>query len=130
MYYKRESSDQWKGPGSVIGIENQTVMIKHGGSYVKVHPCRVMLENSEFQGKQSANYKEIDTSQETKSKQDSFETNDSDQSDENDMLNSNKSVAELVTSGSHPSSSEAEMKEMVLWIVLGIIKALWETQKM
>ena len=111
VYYKRESSNQWKGPGSVIGVENQIVMIKHGGSYVKVHPCRVMLENSEFQWKQSPNYKEIDTSEETKSKQDSFETNDSDQSDENDMLNSNKSVAELVTSGSHPSSSEAEINE-------------------
>ena len=65
MCYKRESSNQWKDPGSVIGVENQTVMTKHGGSYVKVHPCRVMLENSEFQRKQSANYKEFDTSEET-----------------------------------------------------------------
>ena len=111
VYYKCESSNQWKGPGSVIGVENQTVMIKHGGSYVEVHPCRVMLENSECQGKQSANYKEIDTSEETKSKQDGFETKDSDQSDENDMLNSNKSVGELVTSGSHRSSSKAEINE-------------------
>ena len=111
VYYKRESSNQWKGSGSVIGIENQAVMIKHGGSYVKVHPCHVIIENSEFQGKQSANYKEIDTSEETKSKQDSFEMNDSDQIDENDMLNSNKSVAELVTSGSHHSSSEAEINK-------------------
>ena len=75
-----------------MGVENQTVMIKHGGSYVKVHPCSVMLENSEFQGKQSENYKEIDTSEETKSKQNNFEMNNSDQSYENDMLNNNKSV--------------------------------------
>ena len=58
-------------------------MIKHGRSYVKVHPCSVMLESSEFQGKQSENYKEIDTSEETKSKQNNFEMNNSDQSDEN-----------------------------------------------
>ena len=111
MYYKHESSNQWKGPGSVIGIENQTIMLKHGGSYVKVHPCHVMPENSEFQGKQSTNYKEIDTSEETKSEQDSFEMNNSDQSDENDTLNSNKSVAELETSGSYLSSNEAEITE-------------------
>ena len=49
VYYKRESPNQWKGSESVIGVENRTVMIKHGGSYVKVHPCLAMLENSEFQ---------------------------------------------------------------------------------
>ena len=27
VYYKRELSNQWKGPGSATGIENQTVMI-------------------------------------------------------------------------------------------------------
>ena len=27
VYYKRDSSKQWKGPGTVIGIENQTIVI-------------------------------------------------------------------------------------------------------
>ena len=29
-YCKCESSNQWKGPGSVIGVENQTVIISIG----------------------------------------------------------------------------------------------------
>ena len=36
-----------------------------------------MFENSEFQGEQSADYKEIDTSEETNTKQNNFETNNS-----------------------------------------------------
>ena len=36
----------------MIGIENQTIVIKHGSVYVKVLPCRVMHENSEFKAKQ------------------------------------------------------------------------------
>lgn len=54
VYYKRESSNQWKGPGTVIGVEHQTVLIKHGSTHVKVHPCRVMLEHSEFIKKDSS----------------------------------------------------------------------------
>ena len=36
----------------MIGIENQTIVIKHGSIYARVHPCRVMHENSEFKAKQ------------------------------------------------------------------------------
>ena len=46
-----------------------------------------------------------------KSKHINFETNNSDQSDENDMLNSNKPAAELETSGSCPSANEAKITE-------------------
>ena len=41
VYYKRNKSNRWQGPGSVIGWENKQVLIKHGGSYVRVHPCRL-----------------------------------------------------------------------------------------
>ena len=44
MYYKRNDSKKWKGPGTVIGQDSQQVLIKHGGIYVRVHPCRIMLE--------------------------------------------------------------------------------------
>ena len=48
VYFKGDSSNEWKGPGTVIGVDNQTVLIKHGSVYVRVHPCRVLYENSEF----------------------------------------------------------------------------------
>ena len=46
VYYKRVDSRKWKGPGKVIGQDGQQVLIKHGGVYVRVHPCRIMLEKS------------------------------------------------------------------------------------
>ena len=49
VYYKREGVPVWKGPGCVIGHEGQTVMVKHGSVYVRVHPSRLMHENTEFQ---------------------------------------------------------------------------------
>ena len=38
---------KWRGPGKVIGHESQQVLIKHGGTYVRVHPCRVLLEKED-----------------------------------------------------------------------------------
>ena len=39
MYYKRQTDDYWKGPATVIGQENQQVLIKHGFKYQRMHPC-------------------------------------------------------------------------------------------
>ena len=44
VFYKRNDSRRWKGPGRVIGSESSNILIKHGSSYVRVHACRVMLE--------------------------------------------------------------------------------------
>ena len=47
VYYKRSSDSKWKGPGTVIGQDGQQVLVKHGSVYVRVHPCRLMLEKLE-----------------------------------------------------------------------------------
>ena len=44
VYYKRNNSNEWKGPGTMIGQDGQQVLVKHGGSYVRIHPCRLLLE--------------------------------------------------------------------------------------
>ena len=44
VFYKRNDSRKWKGPGKVIGSESSNILIKHGANYVRVHACRVMLE--------------------------------------------------------------------------------------
>ena len=46
VYYKRKNTKGWKGPGVVIGIDAKMVMIKHGGSMYKVHPCQVIKKKS------------------------------------------------------------------------------------
>ena len=51
VYYKRDGFKEWKGPGKVIGVDGDTVIVKHGGFIVRVHACR--LEHSEFVAEQS-----------------------------------------------------------------------------
>ena len=34
VYFKRNDSNAWKGPGVVIGVDGETVFVKHGGTYV------------------------------------------------------------------------------------------------
>ena len=41
VYYKRLSSDNWHGPAKILGKDNQTCLLKHGGFYYRVHPCRL-----------------------------------------------------------------------------------------
>ena len=44
VYYKRNDSSAWHGPGKVLGQDGQQVLIKHGSYYVRAHPCRIRLE--------------------------------------------------------------------------------------
>ena len=43
--YKRGTDDYWKGPATVIEQENQQVLIKHGSTYQRMHPCRLVTLN-------------------------------------------------------------------------------------
>jgi transposase InsO family protein len=46
VYYRRKGYKGWKGPGVVIGKDGQTVLIKHGSTYCRVHPCKMMKKRS------------------------------------------------------------------------------------
>ena len=39
VFYKRKDSEKWHGPGVVLGRESQSIVVKHGNQYIKVHPC-------------------------------------------------------------------------------------------
>ena len=41
VFYKRNVSSKWKGPGIVTGRDNHQVFAKHGGTYVRVNPCHL-----------------------------------------------------------------------------------------
>ena len=43
VYYKRPDERRWRGPGKVIGQDGQFVLVRHGGGWVRVHPCRLQL---------------------------------------------------------------------------------------
>ena len=38
VYYKKDDSQYWKGPGAVIGYDNKQVFVRHGGIYLRVNP--------------------------------------------------------------------------------------------
>ena len=58
VYYKQDSSSQWKGPAKVLGHDGPVLFLRHGARYIKAHICRVQLtsplwsEESEIQDKQ------------------------------------------------------------------------------
>ena len=49
VYYKRNDSNQWKGPGTVSGRENKQILVKHGVVYIRAHACRLQhVQNSQM----------------------------------------------------------------------------------
>ena len=41
VYFKRNSSKTWHGPAKVIGKDCKQILLKQGGLYIWVHPCRL-----------------------------------------------------------------------------------------
>ena len=41
VYFKRANSNVWHGPATVMGRDSQMYLLKHGGIYIRVHPCRM-----------------------------------------------------------------------------------------
>ena len=45
VYYKRDNSDRWKGPATVIGTDRKIVFLRQGGYQIKCHISRVVKVN-------------------------------------------------------------------------------------
>ena len=41
MFYKINNEQRWHGPGQVIGRDGKQVLVKHGGTFVRVHSTRL-----------------------------------------------------------------------------------------
>ena len=48
VYYKRDGSEKWLGPGKVVFQDGKLVYVRHGGVFVRVSPNRLMKAGSEF----------------------------------------------------------------------------------
>ena len=55
VYYKREMSQKWKGPGFVIGQDRKVVFVRHGSVNVRVPPNRLTKKGEEFRNIESKN---------------------------------------------------------------------------
>lgn len=43
-YYRKATTKlqaRWRGPGVIVGKDSNTLLIKHGGKYIKIHQCMV-----------------------------------------------------------------------------------------
>ena len=49
VYYKRDGSTKWLGPGKVIFQDGRLVFVRHGGVYVRVSTNRLIKCGKEFQ---------------------------------------------------------------------------------
>ena len=55
ILYKRNDSNERRGPCIVIGQINQQVFAKHGSFYFRVHPCRLQLVKAAFRAAERNN---------------------------------------------------------------------------
>ena len=46
VYYKRANDRPWNGLTSILGEDNQQVLVKHGSHYIRIYPCRLNLERT------------------------------------------------------------------------------------
>lgn len=54
VYYKRNKSSEWHGPAKVLGRDSAQYLLKHGGVYVRVHPCKMQHVEAPTQGTDKA----------------------------------------------------------------------------
>ena len=52
VYYKRQNSNEWKGPAVVIGRDGKQLLVKQGGIVCRVHICRLAKSNSKVESKE------------------------------------------------------------------------------
>ena len=55
VYFFRNNSSYWHGPAKIIGKDGQQFLLKQGGIYIRVHPCRLQIasENAVAEGNES-----------------------------------------------------------------------------
>ena len=46
VYYKRENSNKWLGPGKVIFQDGRLVFVRHGGTYIRVSTNRIIKDDA------------------------------------------------------------------------------------
>ena len=65
VYYKRNNSKLWKGPGMVIGSEDKQVIVKHGGYLIRVHSCSLQHVNWKKETMGKSSYEDIQREEES-----------------------------------------------------------------
>ena len=100
VFYKRDESNKWKGPGKVIGQDGKIVFVRHGNVYVRVSTNRLIKMGQEFRNPLTET--DLYNLQSKESRQHTIESDESDEADE---------PKTLVTSSSHSLTNSQEVDE-------------------
>lgn len=49
VFYKRDGKERWLGPGKVVFQDGKVIFVRHGGSFVRVSPNRLVKANHAFE---------------------------------------------------------------------------------
>ena len=108
VYYKRLNSRKWNGPGTVLGQDGQQVLVKHGGVYVRVHPCRLSLEKGYYKRKENKNNKTSNNKKSTNENAVEKSTNENSVEKSTFNPNSDSESSSEETTSSEVSDNESE----------------------
>ena len=60
VFYKRNASDDWCGPGVIIGIDNKQFIVRHGGQIVRVHAARLAGAQAVISDEENVHHEEVE----------------------------------------------------------------------
>ena len=55
VFYKRNDGHEWRGPGVVIGRDGKQFIVRHGGTFVRVHVCRLTKSPAQVENRVGEN---------------------------------------------------------------------------
>ena len=73
VYYKRDGSERWLGPGKVVFQDGGVIFVRHGGAFVRVSPNRLTkgIQQDDVQSENSEpDHREVDENESDSKKED------------------------------------------------------------
>ena len=63
IYYQRPSDRGKRGPATVLGVDGQLVLVRHGGQFMRIHPCQLQKVklSTKPESKPEVNMEKIET---------------------------------------------------------------------
>ena len=119
VYYYRNNNSEWHGPAVVIGRDSQQILVKHGGTYIRVHPCRLQaLHNQNMSQSLPDNQipeNGVDMSRDSSSDEDSYSTADDEENCSRNVGTNDSNVVATMPPSTPIDDQVTPIDESGLW---------------
>lgn len=115
VFYKRDDSNRWKGPGRVVGQDGTKLLIKIPTGLISVHKCRVMLTSDAEENRLKNVHDEVIVPNVNETAVNQLSRNDDDDDDEHwfDRRNlDNEDVQDPGDTEDHPHHPHEVLKDL------------------